>query len=347
MASKRIRISPDNGSNWYTFPGSGGSMSSEAGQIDDTILGQNFASTQTGLIGYSVDTNGLYKGFAGYVAELKKAGTSTALTDEPMSLVSGKTYQVTDAAKRMFDRTVALTFEDNGVAVSSNDIESIDHLFGRVTFTSGYTPTTPITVASGNYIPLVTIGRANAFTLTQTAEEIMDADFDTVQGNSGHNTYLYGLKTVELELTGIYASSNAWRTALIARSELMVEINPDGNGKSVARGFFKFTAEGQEGDVGALEEETATLSLSVPDQANVVVPFKWLHASDTTLSLAIRSALSAWENETEVDIQYLPDGTNGVEGEAIITNVSLSSGLEVMNDFAITARISGQLTAVP
>lgn len=347
MAGKRIRISSDNGSNWYSFPGSGGSIASEAGQIDDTILGQSFASTQTGLIGYTVDTNGYYKGFAGYVAELKKAGTSTALTNEPMALVSGKTYQVTDAAKRMFDRTVALVFEDNGTPVSSSNIESIDHLFGRVTFTSGYTPTTPITVASGNYIPLATIGKANAFTLTQTAEEVMNADYDTVQGNSGHNTYQYGLKTVELELTGIYATGNAWRTALIARSELMIEINPDGNGKSVARGFFKFSAQGQEGEVGALEEETATLSLSVPDQADVVVPFKWLHASDTTLSLAIRTALSAWEAETTIDIQYLPDGTTGVRGDAIITNASLSSGLDAMNDFAITARITGALTDVP
>lgn len=344
--AKRIRISDDNGSNWYTFPGSGGSIASEAGTIDDTILGQEFASTQTGLIGYTIETNGLYKGFAGYMAKILKSGTSTALTDEAMSLVSGKTYRVTDATKRLFDREEALAFEDGGVAISDANIESINHLFGEVTFVSGYTPSGSITVASGNYLPLATIGKANGFTLTQTAAEIMDADFDTVQGNSGHNTYEYGLKTVALELTGIFASGNAWRTALVNREELVIEINPDGNGKSVARGFFKFTAEGQSGDVGALEEQTATLNLSVPAQEDLLYPFKWTHASDTTLSLAIRKALTAWENKTKPDLQYLPDGTTGVRGTCVITEVTLSSGLEAMNDFTITALVDGQLTTV-
>lgn len=344
--AKRVRISVDGGTTYRTLPGSTAELSSEAGDINDTIFGQDFASTQTGLIGWTIQSNGLYKGFAGYVAKIYKSGTPTALNDEPMSLVSGKTYQVTDTAKRCFDRNTAITFEDNGSPVSANDIAEIDWLFGRVTFATGYTVTGPVTV-TGNYLPLTQVARANAFTLTQTANPIDDTDFETAQGNQGHRTFIYGLKTVSLDLTGIYASSNAYRALLASRSELVIEINPDGNAKSRARGFFKPMSTGQSGEVGDQEAETVTFNLSVPDQENVPTPFKWLHASDTTLSQAIRDALNAWEDNQIIDVQYLPDGTNGVEGSAVITDLSLAGGLEVMNEYTVNLQGVGELTAVP
>src|SRR5690606_16541080 len=101
-----------------------------------TIFGQAFESGETGLIGATINSNALYKGFAGYIVKMLKSGNSTSLTDEAMSLVSGKTYQVTDTAKQLLDIGVALVVEDNNVVVSSANIESIDWLFGKVTFKS-------------------------------------------------------------------------------------------------------------------------------------------------------------------------------------------------------------------
>lgn len=345
--AKRVRLSDDNGSNWYTLPGNSGSLRNEAGEIDDTIFGQDFESTQTGLIGAMIEANGLYKGFAGYVAKILKSGSASAYSNEPMQLVSGKTYEVTDTAKRVFDRTSTLVFEDNGSPVAGSNIDNIDHLFGRVTFTSGYTPTTPITVASGSYLPLTQVGRGTSFNLTQTARMIDDTDFETAQGNSGHREYIYGLKTVQLDIGGIFASANGYRALLDARSELVVEINPDGNSKSVARGFMKLINQGQQGDVGDQEVENVSFRLSVPDQADVVTPFKWLHASDTTLNQALQIALTSWEAGSIIDAQYLYDGTNGVAADALISDISLAGGLEVMNDFTVNTQLSGTLTAVP
>lgn len=344
--AKRIQVSDDGGTTKLTLPGNTGELSSEAGELDDTIFGQDFQSSQTGLIGWTISANGLYKGFAGYVATIMKAGSSTTLTEEPMALVAGKTYQITDATKRMTNRGIATVIEDNGVAVSASNIQNIDYLFGRVTFTSGYTPTGP-TTWTGAYFPLLVLGCSNEFTLTQTANAIDNTCMDTAQANDGHRTFEYGLKTVSLELNGIYKAANDFLQMLKDRAEIIIEVNPDGNDKSVARGFFKPMSHGQSGDVGDLEEETVTFNLSVPDSALIAYPFGWIHAADTTLSLAIRKCLDAWVNKTLLDVYYLPDGVNGVTGEAMITDISLQGGLEAMNEFTVDFQGSGELVAHP
>lgn len=346
--AKRVRISDDGGSTWYTLPGNTAELSSEAGDIDDTVFGQDYSSTQTGLIGWTISANGLYKGFAGYVATIMKAGTSTTLTTEAMSLVSGKTYQITAAAKRALNHAVTTTVYDNAVAVNASNILSIDYLFGRVTFVSSYTPTGPITL-TGAYFPLVAVGCSNAFTLTQTANAVDNTCMDVAKANDGHRTFEYGLKTVSLDLTGIYKPANDFLDLLKNRAELIIEINPDGNGKAVARGFFKAMNTGQSGDVGDLEQETITFNLSVPQNDNDVMPypFHWLFAADATLSLAIQKSLAAWEAGELIDICYLPDGSTGVQGEAVITDLTLAGGLEVMNEFTVNVQGSDELSAYP
>lgn len=343
--AKRVRVSDDAGSNWYTLPGNTAELSSEAGEIDDTIFGQNFGSTQSGLIGTTINANALYKGFAGYQAKIMKSGTSTLMTAEAMSLVSGKTYQITAATKRLFDRTASLIVYDNAVDHTA-DVESIDYLFGRVTFASAYTPTGPITITA-NYLPLAVVGCINEFTLTQTANAVDNTCMDTAQANDGHRTFEYGLKTVNLEANGIYKSANGFLALLQDREELVIEINPDGQGLTVARGFFKAVNTGQSGDVGDLEEESITFNLSVPDQESVLLPFKWLIATASTLSAAIKKCIAAWENADEIMVAYLPDGTNGIEADAIITDLTLSGGLEVMNEFTANFQVTGETAAHP
>jgi hypothetical protein len=344
--AKRVRLSDDNGVTWYTLPGNSAELSTEAGEIEDTIFGQSFGSTQSGLLGWTINGNALYKGFAGYNAKILKTGASTVMTDEAMTLVSGKTYQITNALHRVLNRTVAVVVEDNNVAVSAANIESIDYLFGRVTFVSGYTPTGPITI-TGAWLATAVVGCANSYTLNQTAEAVDNTCMDTAQANAGHRTYEYGLKTVSLELQGVYKAANGFLAALIARTEMIIEVNPDGNGKSVARGYFKPVNTGQSGDVGDLEQETIQFNLSVPDVSNMQWPFHWIHAADTTLNMSVQKALAAWEASTLIDIQYLPDGTTGWRGDAVVTDLTLSGGLEDMNEFTVNVQGSGALVAVP
>lgn len=344
--SKRIQVSDDAGSNWYTLPGNKGELTREGVSIKDTIYGRDFQSDMTGLINWTISANGLFKGYAGYVAKILKSGSTTAMTDEAMTLVSGKTYKITAATKNVWDRSVTPTFEDGGSPIDPSDIASIDYLFGRVTLDSGYTPSGAITVATGSYLPMTQVAKAQTFTLTQTANTNDNTNYETAQSNSGHKTFELGLRTVSLSLRGVYASSNAYGALLIARNEVVIEINPDGSGKSVARGWFRANTTGQSGDVGDLEEENLNFVLNVPDQEDITIPFKWVHTS-TTLSTAVQKALTAWEDGTSLLANYLPDGTNGVKGTVYVTDISLAGGLEAMNDFTVKLQGSGALSAVP
>lgn len=346
MANKRVQISDDNGSNWYTFPGNTGELTREGQDLKDTIFGQNYESGMTGLFTASLNANGIYKSYAGYMAKIKKSGSSTTFTTEAFTLVSGKTYKITDASKNVWDRTGTFNVFDNAVAVSAANIQSIDYLYGRVTFVSGYTPTGPITV-TGKYFPMTQIAKGRSYNLTQTTNSVDNSVFETVQANNGYRTFEGGLQTVKLSLTGVYATANGFEALLATRAECMIEINPDGAGKSMARGWYRPMSMGQSGDVGDLEEGTLDFTLSVPDQQNISIPFQWLHDSTSTLNTALQKALTAWQSNVLVKARYLFDGTNGFVGDALITDLSLSGGMEAMNEFQVKFQMSGALTAVP
>lgn len=338
--SKKVQISSDD-STYYDLPGSQGAFNSEAEAVDDTILGQTFSSNDIGLTQWSVSADGIFKGFSGYLAELKQKGTSTSMTGEAMSQESGQIYAIDAAAKEIWDRSQTLTVKDNGSAVSAADIEDVDYLFGRVTFASGYSVTGPITV-DGNYYPTAVLGCANTYTLTMSTDAIDNTCFNTAQANSGRRTFEAGLRTVSLELQGVWQASANMKDELLNRNEIIVEVDPAGDGSSVARGFFKLSNVGQSGAVGALEEETLTFNLTVPDETSnpqVETPFNWRH-TNTTLNQAIQLLLTSWLTELNTYyVRYLPTGVtgqsplDGIKGQFVATDISLSGGLSNMNVF--------------
>lgn len=355
MAAKVIQISNDDGANWRNLPGAGGSFNNEAEAIDDTILGQTFNSTEIGLLGWGVSSDGIFKGFAGYLAEIKKIGSATGFTAEAMTLVSGKTYAIDDATKEIWDRTSS-TFDilDNAVSVAAADILNVDYLFGRVTFTASYTPTTPITV-TGDFFPTAAIGKSNSYTLTMSADSIDETDFLTAQANAGKRIFKPGLRSVALELGGIFDINENAKADLLARTEVIIEIDPAGDGSSIARGFFKLVSTGQSGAVGALEEETSNFALTVPDETvnpAIELVFNWRHTA-TTLALAIQYAITSFISELNTyDVRYLPSGApgqaplDGISGDVVFTDISLSGGLSNMNVFNIEMQGTGAFTEV-
>ncbi len=352
MAGKLIQISDDGGSNYFTFPGGTGNLDRDAAQLSDTVFGQTYNSNEIGLLGVSLNANAVYKGFAGYVADLKKPGTATTMTTESMTLESGKIYKIDDQAKEIWDRTGSVTpFVFFDAAVDHNaDVDWVDYLFGRVKFLDAYSPGGAITV-TGTYFPVVALGKSTSFTLTMTADLIETTDFATAQANGGYRTFDPGLRTAGIDITGIYDLTNAFKADLAARNEIIIEVNPDGALKSLARGFFKFSGHGQGGDVGALEEETLSASLNVPAPGAVgitfvEIPFGWLHDPTSTLSTSIQKALTAWLAETKPKLQYLDDGVAGENWDGVITEMTLTGGLEAMNEFSVAATADGSPTIV-
>lgn len=343
---KRVQISDDD-TTYYTLPGNSAEVRDEAGQLTDTIFGQNFESSETGLLSWMVNSQAFYKGFAGYIVKLMKGGEAQAMTAEAMSLVSGKTYIITNTAKQRIDVDTTTIVYDDGDDHTA-DVESINPITGEVTFKSTYTVSAPVTI-TGAYIPVTAIAGARTFTLTQTATANDETDIPDAKTNGGWRIFDSGsgLKTVSLEIGSIFKSTNAFRTALAAREKIYIEINPDNSDLSVCRGIFKYSGRSQSGDVGALEEESITLALHVPEGDIWTKPFGWKHSALTTLSMSIRKCLAAWEAGTQVYVKYLQDGTNGFKGLANVVDISLSGGLESMNEFTVNLQGSGAPTAVP
>lgn len=342
--SKVVNVSDDSGSTWYPVPGQDASFNSDGDQLDDSILGQTFESGLTGLITWNIGGNAYYKGYAGYAADLKQSGTLTATTGEAMSLVSGKTYRIDDSTKEVWDWDATLTVYDNASPVATSNIESIDYLFGQVTFTGAYSVTGPITI-DVSYYPLSTFGKGRSFTLTQTVNTIDTSDYQTVQANGGYRIHEAGLRTVSLDIEGIFNAADDWQGTLSARNAVLIEINADGAAKSTARGWFRLTSAGQEGSVGDTESESISFVLNVDD--STVTPFAWDHASDTILSQGIRVILASFESQTDIDAQYLHDGTNGYQGTVVVGEASLSSDIEDMNTFSYSLVGDGAYVDVP
>ncbi len=350
MAAKALQISDDAGSNWYTLPGPGASFNSEGEAIDDTILGASFKSAITGLLNWTMEGSAIFKGYAGYLCDISKHGTSTTFTTEACTLVSGKTYKITDGTKNIWDRTATLNVFDNGVNHNA-DVIDIDYLFGRVTFAAGYTVTGPVTV-TGKYYPRVQLAKGQSFTLTQTADMIDKTDFGTAQANGGRRVFQPGLREVGLEVQGFFDATSDFLSLLEGRNEFIIEIDPIGDQLSMARGFFRLMNQGRSGDVGALEQETLRFSLNVPVQTKLTNFFKWNLESNTVMPTAVQKIVTAWQNETSLSARYLPQGStgqsplDGAAGTVYMSDISLASGLSAVNRFNATMQGSGAITIV-
>ncbi len=348
--AKEIRISDDDGSTWHVLPGSTGEFSPEGETIEDTIFGYNYQSQLTGLISWTLSANAMYKGFAGYHAQLLRNDTATSVTGEPMSNTSGQIYQVDDGAKNIWDRSGVVTVYDDGTDATDN-VEWIDFLTGRIKFVESYSVTGSVT-ADFTYYSTKVFGKANSFTLTMSTETNDTSTYDKAQDNGGFRTYDPGLKTVELELGGIFDADENAKDILKQRNEIIVSIDPVGDGETLIRGFFRVVSTPQSGDVGALEEQTINLTLNVPQQDKMYGAFSAAFAPDTSLNVATQKIFQAWLDEEKIKVQYLPSGTtgnsplDGVEGQAVMTDVSLSGGLSDMNTFTADMQGDGAWTEV-
>jgi len=348
MSNKRIQVSSDNGSTYVTLPGNQGELTAvEMGNVTDTVFGQTFESQQPTLGMWGVTSNGLFKGVAGYNAVIKKSGTPTAMTAEACTLVSGKTYQITAATKRVISWLNTLTVLDNAVDRTAQ-VESIDYLTGKVTFLASHTVVGPVTV-TGSYLPMTQVAKGRSFNLRQSVAQVDTTGYDDAQGNGGFKTFDEGLRTVSLELGGIFSATAAWAAAAVARGIVYVEVDLDASntGKNVFRGFFKIMSTSQSGNQGDVETQTVNLSLWVPDSDLVVTPFSWTIDSASRLSSAIQKCLAAFAAQSTLKVRYLPQGAigqspnDGTVGDAIVTEASLANSIDGQNEFSFTFRGTG------
>lgn len=197
-------------------------------------------------------------GVAGYGASIKKSGSTTVFVNEDFTNTTGDTWQIDDTVKRVFDKDSLPGFYDDNIAIPANEVQSIDYLYGRVTFTS--TKVGPI-VANGSYFPMLEIAGAKEISLNRTVA-IHD---DTSTGNAGFHTKVYGLQDITMTLSRWDDLTKEFTNILKNRKEVIIEFAPTVD-KSY-RGWFVIDSAGQSLDLNALIEESISFQLAGDDEA--------------------------------------------------------------------------------
>lgn len=342
MNPKSFRVSKD-GTLYREVPGSSADITTDLSSADDSVFGTTFTSQQPTLATWNMSSNGFYKGFPGYKATLKRAGTPTATTGEALAVdpEDSLMYRVVDRTRSLWAYEEGVAVYDGATVVDEADIDYVDFLQGAVKFASTYTVTDDITV-DVSYRSLSPICFAQSFTLTQSADTENTTDFCQAQDNGGFAVFSYQQQSVELSLEGFYSDTSGFFADLMARDQVIIEINPDGEGKSVARGYFRAANHSQSGDTGSTETESISWNLSVPE--GVRYPFSWYHAEDSSIPNAVKWVLEAWIGREELYVQYRAENSGFIKsGKVLVGDTSLSGAVEEINDFSFDFQGSGEL----
>lgn len=197
---------------------------------------------------------------AGYGSHIYKEGTPTGMTGEALSLVSGKTYRITDRSKRLLDPTVAITVYDNASPVSASNIETIDLLLGKVTFVSGYSVVGAITM-DATYIPIVLVTTVRSFSFDTDAGLLENTTF------VGSSDPAFGYKTRQPSIGDYSLSFGVWDditaefAANVSAGDRLVFVIGPGNDPANAdvehlRARVIFESFGKSAEVGGLVEDS-------------------------------------------------------------------------------------------
>jgi len=343
MAAKTVRISRDGGANWALLPGNDASIDLDGQELDTTIFGSDFNSAITGIIEHSLTANALLRKTAGFEARLKTIGVATPFTAESFSLVDGW-YVIDDRSKSFWNINEEVIFSDIAGTIDPEDIAVVDYMNGKVRFVTGFTPDGAVT-ATGEFHPTANFGCANSIDLTQSSETIETGCFETVGANGGFQTYEATLRDVSLDIEGFYRESNDFYETLLAREEILIEIDWDGKGTTICRGVFRVSTDGYSGGTGGDETESVSFVLSVPEG---ILPFSWYFAPTSDAPLGLKWAIQSWEDKEAVKIQYLPKGVGdrGFEGDYIITDCSMSTAVDAIGEASITGQGTGAIVPI-
>ncbi len=193
---------------------------------------------------------------AAYGAVVYASGVSTVDTNEPASFLSGtnpnEVFQVTAAAKRVWDPTVAVTVKDNGTTLTPGTQYTFNYLFGRIQFVS-YTPTTPVTV-TGQYLPLVEAVLASKFEINIKQTLVDDTNFDT--GGAVHRvatltSYEGMISTFDIGNTVLDGVAGTWESWLLNATPKVMSILL-GTGNSYFRTWALFESMKNSGAVAGV-----------------------------------------------------------------------------------------------
>lgn len=129
-------------------------------------------------------------GLAGRRALVRVSGVAVPFADEATTTADDQTYQITNSARRYWDRDTAIVVEEDGVATAES--YTVNRLLGTVTFAAADVGRGVVTV-SGAYLPTAVALGARAYSYQLVRTMLDDTDFDSANDESGFTSKIAGL----------------------------------------------------------------------------------------------------------------------------------------------------------
>jgi hypothetical protein len=193
---------------------------------------------------------------AGKLVRLKMSGAAVAFVTEACTDTGdGKTYQITNAAKRVLDPTASISVYYNGVLKPASSY-TLNRLAGTITFASA--PGALAVTVTGSYLPMTTIAEGKSFsfaTKTTTLEDVAFGDTDITRAV---------IEKMASGTIGMAWLDNAFHAAFVAGGQLVVEIATASGATPIARAWALLTERSHDGSAAAWQEEGLTWE-STPD----------------------------------------------------------------------------------
>ena len=200
---------------------------------------------------------------AGYNTVIKRSGTSTSFTGVSMSSTTvNNQFQIDDATKEVWDRSSVPTFYEDGTSIPESDIENINYLFGKVTFSTEKTGS--ITV-DGYYYPTQVISCGREYSLDQEVNLEDSSNYEEAQNNNGYKTYtstLWDVSASISRLIGDMTESDVLYNLWDNGDTIVAEIQPGGDGNPIFRAYMVMESDNMSGDIESLEEQEISLVLN-------------------------------------------------------------------------------------
>jgi hypothetical protein len=157
---------------------------------------------------------------------VKVTGAATAFTGEATTRITANTvYQITNAAKRIWDRSATITVKKDAVTQAAN-LYTLNRLTGTVTFLADIGGAAVVTV-DGSYLPTSNAAEAKSFAYELMKDLLDSTSYDSATADNYHKRKDAGLENASGSLGQWSSVDRYFETALIAGDPVVVELWAD------------------------------------------------------------------------------------------------------------------------
>lgn len=183
---------------------------------------------------------------AGKRAKILIYSDGVSFTDEATTTSDNKSYQITNALKRIWCKDCAIVVENGGVPTV--EAYTLDRLSGKVTFATATSRTITVT---GQYLPATTLGCAYEYTWTCSGDNLDNTCFE-----KEFIARQQGLKDFTASLSRFYEETNMFYNILDGDLQLALEFYSDASLSPDVRAWVKIATNEDSASVDGLVEES-------------------------------------------------------------------------------------------